>query len=76
MGFPDQGRRLSGSRSLNRLQYSTVLESSISWNYTTYLNIGFLALAAFLVARFVRNGGTGMLKMMGGSPDNHDHHHG
>jgi uncharacterized membrane protein YraQ (UPF0718 family) len=54
----------------------TVLESSISWNYTTYLNIGFLALAAFLVIRFVRNGGTGMLKMMGGSPDNHEHHHG
>ncbi|WP_427136262.1 permease [Pseudarthrobacter sp. S9] len=55
---------------------ATVLESSISWNYTTYLNIGFLALAAFLVARFVRSGGTGMLNMMGGSPDNRDHHHG
>lgn len=55
---------------------ATVLESSISWNYTTYLNIGFLALAAFLVIRFVRNGGTGMLKMMGGSPDDHEHHHG
>ncbi|MEN3265698.1 MAG: uncharacterized protein V7646_2592 [Pseudonocardia sp.] len=50
----------------------------VSWNYTTWLNIAFLVLAAALVARFVRSGGTPMLAMMGGHPDgdeHHDHHH-
>ncbi|MFF0223882.1 permease [Streptomyces sp. NPDC004629] len=41
----------------------------VRWNYTTWLNIVFLALAALLVARFVRTGGPTMLRMMGGSPD-------
>lgn len=40
----------------------------VRWNYTTWLNIVFLALAALLVARFVRTGGPTMLRMMGGSP--------
>lgn len=40
-----------------------------SWNYTTYLNLVFLALAATLVVRFVRTGGPDMLRMMGGGPD-------
>jgi uncharacterized membrane protein YraQ (UPF0718 family) len=44
------------------------LDEGISWNYTTWLNIAFLVLAAILVARFVRTGGTGMLRMMGGAP--------
>jgi hypothetical protein len=45
-------------------------------NYTTWLNIAFLALAAVLVARFVKTGGIPMLRMMGGSPDaEHDHGH-
>jgi uncharacterized membrane protein YraQ (UPF0718 family) len=48
---------------------ATVMEASISWNYTTYLNIVFLVLAAALVIRFVRSGGRDMLKMMGGAPD-------
>ncbi|MEU2340008.1 permease [Streptomyces sp. NPDC006654] len=53
----------------------------ISWNYTTWLNIVFLLLAAVLLVRFWRTGGMAMLRMMGGSPDtNHDHadhmHHG
>jgi uncharacterized membrane protein YraQ (UPF0718 family) len=53
---------------------AAVLESSISWNYTTYLNIVFLALAAFLVFRFFRSGSGPMLRAMGGSPDaEHDH---
>jgi uncharacterized membrane protein YraQ (UPF0718 family) len=47
---------------------ATVLESSITWNYTTWLNIAFLILAAFLLIRFIRTGGAGMLKMMGGEP--------
>ena len=48
----------------------------ISWNYTTYLNIAFLLLAAVLVVRFLRTGGLAMLTMMGGGPDDmagHDH---
>jgi uncharacterized membrane protein YraQ (UPF0718 family) len=39
-----------------------------SWNYTTFLNLAFLALAAVLVWRFARTGGIPMLKMMNGSP--------
>jgi hypothetical protein len=41
----------------------------LSWDYTTWLNIAFLGLAAALVIRFVRTGGAGMLRMMGGTPD-------
>ncbi|MGK4584864.1 permease [Kitasatospora sp. HPMI-4] len=48
----------------------------ISWNYTTWLNIAFLLLAAALLVRFFRTGGTEMLRMMGGSPDNHHAGHG
>ena len=40
----------------------------MSWDYTTYLDLAFLLLAAFLVVRFARTGGMMMLKMMGGSP--------
>jgi uncharacterized membrane protein YraQ (UPF0718 family) len=38
-----------------------VAEASVSWDYTTWLNIAFLALAAYLIWRF---GGVPMLKMM------------
>jgi uncharacterized protein len=41
----------------------------VSWDYTTWLNIVFLTMAAALVIRFVRTGGVGMLRMMGGAPD-------
>ncbi|WP_181809472.1 permease [Streptomyces shenzhenensis] len=44
-------------------------DEGISWNYTTWLNIAFLLLAAALVVRFLRTGGPAMLRMMGGSPD-------
>jgi uncharacterized membrane protein YraQ (UPF0718 family) len=55
---------------------ATVMQEGISWNYTTWLNIAFLILAAVLVVRFVRTGGIAMLRMMGGSPDaDHDHDH-
>jgi uncharacterized protein len=50
----------------------------VSWDYTTYLNIVFLLLAAILAIRFVRTGGVMMLRMMGGTPEmehEHDHHH-
>jgi uncharacterized membrane protein YraQ (UPF0718 family) len=45
-----------------------VMHAGISWNYTTWLNILFIVLAAVLVARFVTTGGMPMLRMMGGSP--------
>ncbi|MGW5658698.1 permease [Streptomyces sp. NPDC003758] len=46
----------------------------VSWNYTTWLNIAFLLLAAVLLVRFLRTGGLSMLRMMGGPPDTgHDH---
>src|SRR5215471_2834449 len=41
----------------------------VSWNYTTWLNIVFLILAAALVIRFARTGGARMLRMMGGTPE-------
>ncbi|MEU6592818.1 permease [Streptomyces sp. NPDC046881] len=40
----------------------------IGWNYTTWLDIAFLVLAAVLVVRFLRTGGLPMLRMMGGAP--------
>jgi uncharacterized membrane protein YraQ (UPF0718 family) len=46
-----------------------VMDEGISWNYTTWLNIAFLALTAVLIVRFVRTGGIAMLRMMGGSPE-------
>ena len=57
-------------------------EIGLQWNYTTYLNIVFLLLAAALLVRFFRTGGGPMLKMMGGRPAEpgqhghgaHDHH--
>jgi uncharacterized protein len=48
-------------------------DQGVSWDYTTWLNIVFLILGAALVIRFVRTGGVAMLRMMGGSPDSHDH---
>ena len=56
---------------------ATVMEAGISWNYTTWLNIAFLVLAAVLSVRFVKTGGVPMLRAMGGSPDaetDHCHH--
>lgn len=41
-----------------------VVEASITWNYTTWLNIAFIALAALLVVRFAKTGGPAMLRMM------------
>src|SRR5215831_11785373 len=45
-----------------------VVEASIAWNYTTWLNIAFLGLAALLVWRFLRTGGLEMLRMMNEPP--------
>jgi uncharacterized protein len=41
-----------------------VVEGSITWNYTTVLNLVFLVLAAVLVIRFLRTGGPAMLRAM------------
>jgi uncharacterized membrane protein YraQ (UPF0718 family) len=48
---------------------ATVMQAAISWNYTTWLNIAFLVIAAILIARFITSGGLPMVRMMGGSPD-------
>ena len=58
-------------------RHARVEMAHVSWNYTTFLNIAFLALAAALVVCFVRTGGTAMLAMMGGGPnDMAGHGHG
>jgi uncharacterized protein len=44
--------------------HARVVEAAIGWNYTTWLNIIFLAIAAALVWRFLRTGGPEMLRMM------------
>src|SRR5712671_3735811 len=41
-----------------------VVEASITWDYTTWLNIAFLILAGLLVWRFLKAGGHAMLRMM------------
>jgi len=51
-------------------------EAGITWNYTTWLNIAFLILAALLVLRFRRTGGRQMLAMMGGAPTSDTRHGG
>lgn len=43
---------------------ATVADSAIGWDYTTWLNIVFLVLAAGLVWRFLKTGGPAMLRMM------------
>jgi uncharacterized membrane protein YraQ (UPF0718 family) len=66
---------------------ATIPTEGVSWNYTSFLNIAFLLLAAALVIRFLRTGGRAMLAMMGGPPaadpgpdadahHNHGHGHG
>jgi uncharacterized protein len=55
---------------------SRIVEASITWNYTTALNVVFLALAGLLVWRFSCTGGPAMLRMMNASPEGHEHHAG
>jgi hypothetical protein len=52
---------------------ATVVETSVSWNYTTWLNAVFLILAALLVWRFMITNGPAMLRMMN-KPAEHGHH--
>jgi uncharacterized protein len=55
-------------------RHAHVTQTAITWNYTTILNIIFLLLAAALLIRFFRTGAGPMLKMMGGSPAQPEHH--
>jgi uncharacterized membrane protein YraQ (UPF0718 family) len=41
-----------------------VVQASVTLNYTTWLNIAFLVLAALLVRRFLKTGGPALLRMM------------
>ena len=53
-----------------------VVEAHVGWNYTTYLNIAFLLLAAALVWRyFRRGGGLAMLRHMSRPAGEHEHAH-
>src|SRR6516162_9297455 len=45
-----------------------VVEASITWNYTTWLNVVFLVLAGLLVRRFLKTCGAEMLRMMNEPP--------
>ena len=52
-----------------------VVMASVSWNYTTYLNIIFLLIAAALVWRYFRyGGGLSMLRMMNKPMNHHPEH--
>jgi hypothetical protein len=56
------------------------VEATISLNYTTVLNVVFLALASVLIAQFMRTGGPAMLRAMSAAPNRADgrepqHHH-
>lgn len=52
-----------------------VIEASISWNYTTVLNLIFLVIAALVLTKFFQTGGKKMLAMMRDKPSsNHAHH--
>jgi hypothetical protein len=56
-----------------------IAEAAIRWNYTTLLNIVFLAFALLWVIRFLRTGGPAMLRMMNTHRGGHNHgvhHHG
>ena len=50
-------------------RHADIGQTRPSWNYTTYLNIIFIAAAVALVWRFFSTGGRAMLAMMGGGPD-------
>lgn len=55
--------------------HARIMEESVRWNYTSILNILFLATTAILLVRFLKTGGPEMLKMMDEMPPEGDHHH-
>ncbi|HSX27756.1 MAG TPA: permease [Patescibacteria group bacterium] len=58
-----------------QIRNATVLDPSISLNYTSVLNIIFLILGLALVWRFLKTGGPAMLKMMSQKEDSAIHQH-
>lgn len=56
-------------------RHLSVVMTSISWNYTTWLNIVFLLIAAFLLIVFIRSGSGSMLRMMSDAPEENSHGH-
>jgi uncharacterized membrane protein YraQ (UPF0718 family) len=65
---------LAGATPTNR--NILTFDTTISWNYDTFLNIAFLLVIAGLGLRFLRTGGVDMLRMMEIPPDQmaaHDH---
>ncbi|HLZ66538.1 MAG TPA: permease [Aliidongia sp.] len=52
-----------------------VVEVSIAWDYTTWLNLVFLVLATLLVRRFLKTGGPEMLRMMNNPAEGGHAHH-
>jgi len=54
---------------------TAMMEPHFEWNYTTWLNLLFLVVAAVLSVRFIRTGGIPMLRMMGGGPESEEHSH-
>jgi uncharacterized membrane protein YraQ (UPF0718 family) len=58
-------------------RHAKIVEASVTWNYTTFLNTAFLLLTAVLLVRFIRTGGVQMLRMMdapsGGDQGDHGH---
>jgi uncharacterized membrane protein YraQ (UPF0718 family) len=57
-------------------RHAKVIEASVQFNYTSVLNVLFLAVAAILVVRFFRTGGAAMLKMMDKPMDDGPSHDG
>ncbi len=56
-----------------RERHAKIVEASISMNYTTILNVVFLALATLLLWRFFTTGGVKMLRMMDEMPTESRH---
>jgi uncharacterized protein len=58
-------------------RHAKVIEAQVSFNYTSVLNVVFLALAVILVVRFLRTGGTEMLRRMNQPLESggEDHHY-
>ena len=54
-------------------RHAAVLEATISWNYTTFLNIAFLLVAGALLVVFFHSGSGPMLRAMGGAPASEAH---
>ncbi len=44
-----------------------VMQESVRWNYTSVLNVLFLAVSGLLLVRFLKTGGPAMLREMGGA---------